>query len=220
MTGPDAEQDVFRWHATSVNVPPRLPSRSLINTLDSWSGHLVPGTPSGALPPAAGRTSRASPPARCHARPRAAIKAITAMTACQPPPSPEGESALGAPLQRWLHILPSAATHSHPSQQAVTLAMTRLCLRWWPNLRLIRRSRAPPGRSTRLPPGLNRTVPCSEVRVEDLACLCLAPRSDAMSWSCQHKSYEVNPDKLNSCRARARLAATSCPGGVALSHST
>jgi hypothetical protein len=35
MTGRDAEQDVFRWQATSVNVPPRLSSLSRMNTLAS-----------------------------------------------------------------------------------------------------------------------------------------------------------------------------------------
>jgi predicted hydrolase (HD superfamily) len=37
MTGPDAEQDVFRRHATSVNVPPRLSSLGRMNTLASWA---------------------------------------------------------------------------------------------------------------------------------------------------------------------------------------
>ena len=41
MTGPAAEQDVFRRHATSVNVPPQLPSLGLMNTLASWAKHLA-----------------------------------------------------------------------------------------------------------------------------------------------------------------------------------
>ncbi len=36
--GPDAEQDVFRRHATSVNVPPRLSSLGRMNTMASWAG--------------------------------------------------------------------------------------------------------------------------------------------------------------------------------------
>ena len=41
MTGRDAEQDVFRRHATSVNVPPRLPSLGRMNTLASWAQQLA-----------------------------------------------------------------------------------------------------------------------------------------------------------------------------------
>jgi HD domain len=41
MTGPDSEQDVFRRHATSVNVPPWLSSLGHMNTLASWAGHLA-----------------------------------------------------------------------------------------------------------------------------------------------------------------------------------
>ena len=36
-----AEQDVFRRHATSVNVPPRLSSLGRMNTLASWAEHLA-----------------------------------------------------------------------------------------------------------------------------------------------------------------------------------
>src|ERR1035441_2967355 len=39
--GPDAEQDVFRRHATSVNVQLRLPSLGLMNALASWAGQLA-----------------------------------------------------------------------------------------------------------------------------------------------------------------------------------
>ena len=35
MTGPDADQDVFRRHATSVSVPPQLPSLGRMNTTAS-----------------------------------------------------------------------------------------------------------------------------------------------------------------------------------------
>ena len=38
---PDAEQDVFRWHATSVNVPPRLVSLGHMNTLASSAEQLA-----------------------------------------------------------------------------------------------------------------------------------------------------------------------------------
>ena|ERR1039457_2484643 len=41
MTGPDAEQDVFRRHAASVNVPPGLSSLGRMNTLASWAGQLA-----------------------------------------------------------------------------------------------------------------------------------------------------------------------------------
>jgi hypothetical protein len=41
MTGPGAEQDVFRRHATSVNVPPRLSSLGRMNTLASWAEPLA-----------------------------------------------------------------------------------------------------------------------------------------------------------------------------------
>jgi HD domain len=41
LPGPDAEQDVFRRHATSVNVPPRLSSLGCMNTLASWAGQLA-----------------------------------------------------------------------------------------------------------------------------------------------------------------------------------
>jgi hypothetical protein len=39
--GPDAEQDVFRRLATSVNVPPRLSSLGPMNTLASWAEQLA-----------------------------------------------------------------------------------------------------------------------------------------------------------------------------------
>ena len=41
MTGRDAEQDVFRRHATSVNVPPQPPSLGRMNTLASWAEPLA-----------------------------------------------------------------------------------------------------------------------------------------------------------------------------------
>ena len=41
MTGRDAEQDVFRRHATSVNVPPQLPSLGRMKTLASWAEPLA-----------------------------------------------------------------------------------------------------------------------------------------------------------------------------------
>ena len=41
MTGRDAEQDVFRRHATSVNVPPQLSSLGHMNTLASWAKQLA-----------------------------------------------------------------------------------------------------------------------------------------------------------------------------------
>jgi hypothetical protein len=41
MTEHDADQDVFRRHATSVNVPPRLSSLGRMNTLASWAQHLA-----------------------------------------------------------------------------------------------------------------------------------------------------------------------------------
>ena len=41
MTGRDAGQDVFRRHATSVNVPPRLSSLGRMNTLASWAQQLA-----------------------------------------------------------------------------------------------------------------------------------------------------------------------------------
>ena len=41
MTGRDAEQDVFRRHATSVNVPPRLSSLGRMNTLAPWAQQLA-----------------------------------------------------------------------------------------------------------------------------------------------------------------------------------
>ena len=41
MTGRDAEQDVFRRPATSVNVPPQLPSLGRMNTLASWAEQLA-----------------------------------------------------------------------------------------------------------------------------------------------------------------------------------
>lgn len=40
MTTPDALRDVFRWHATSVNVPRRLPSLVRMNALASWAEDL------------------------------------------------------------------------------------------------------------------------------------------------------------------------------------
>ncbi len=39
--GRDAEQDVFRWHATSVNVPPQLPNLGRMDTLASWGEQLA-----------------------------------------------------------------------------------------------------------------------------------------------------------------------------------
>ena len=41
MMGRDAEQDVFRRHAMSVNVPPQLPSLGCMNTLASWARQLA-----------------------------------------------------------------------------------------------------------------------------------------------------------------------------------
>src|ERR1700726_2187467 len=41
MKGPEAEQDVFRRHAASVNVPRRLPSLGHMNALASWAEHLA-----------------------------------------------------------------------------------------------------------------------------------------------------------------------------------
>jgi hypothetical protein len=41
MTGSDAEQDVFRRHVTSVNVPRPLFSFGRMNTLASWAEHLA-----------------------------------------------------------------------------------------------------------------------------------------------------------------------------------
>ena len=41
MTGRNAEQDVFRQHATSVNVPPRLSSLGRMTTLASWAQRLA-----------------------------------------------------------------------------------------------------------------------------------------------------------------------------------
>ena len=41
MMGRDAEQDVFRGHATSVNVPPHTPSLGRMNTLASWAEQLA-----------------------------------------------------------------------------------------------------------------------------------------------------------------------------------
>ena len=50
MPGPDAEQDVFRRPAASVNVPPQLSSLGRMNTLASWARTARPGTPPGAPP--------------------------------------------------------------------------------------------------------------------------------------------------------------------------
>jgi hypothetical protein len=41
MMGRDAEQDVFRRHATSVNVLPQLPSLGRMNMLASWAEQLA-----------------------------------------------------------------------------------------------------------------------------------------------------------------------------------
>ena len=41
MIGRPAEQDVLRWHATSVNVPPQLSSLGNMNTLASWAEQLA-----------------------------------------------------------------------------------------------------------------------------------------------------------------------------------
>jgi putative nucleotidyltransferase with HDIG domain len=41
MTGRDADQDVFRRHATSVSVPPRLSSLGRMNTMASWAEQLA-----------------------------------------------------------------------------------------------------------------------------------------------------------------------------------
>src|SRR5271170_2195439 len=41
MTGPGADQDVFRRHATSVSVPPQLPSLGRMTTLTSWAEPLA-----------------------------------------------------------------------------------------------------------------------------------------------------------------------------------
>jgi predicted HD phosphohydrolase len=41
ITAPDAQQDVFRLHATSVYVPRRLSSLGHMNALASWAEHLT-----------------------------------------------------------------------------------------------------------------------------------------------------------------------------------
>ena len=41
MTGPDVERDVFRRHATSVNVPHWLSSLGRMNTLAAWAEHVA-----------------------------------------------------------------------------------------------------------------------------------------------------------------------------------
>jgi hypothetical protein len=41
MTGRDADQDVFRRHATPVNVPQQLPSLDRMTTLASWAEQLA-----------------------------------------------------------------------------------------------------------------------------------------------------------------------------------
>ena len=41
MTGRDADQDVFRRHATSVSVPPQLSSLGRMNTTASWAEQLA-----------------------------------------------------------------------------------------------------------------------------------------------------------------------------------
>jgi len=50
MTGRDAEQDVSRRHAKSVNVPPELPSLGSMNTLASWAQQLARALLQEALP--------------------------------------------------------------------------------------------------------------------------------------------------------------------------
>jgi HD superfamily phosphodiesterase len=50
MTGRDAEQDVFRWHATSVSVPPLLSSLGRMDTLASWAQQLARALLQEALP--------------------------------------------------------------------------------------------------------------------------------------------------------------------------
>ena len=62
MTGRDAEQDVFRRPAASVNVPPQLPSLGRMNTLASWARTARPGTPPGTpAPPLGARPGRRRP---------------------------------------------------------------------------------------------------------------------------------------------------------------
>ena len=53
-------KDVFRRLATSVSVPPRLPSLGRTNTLAPWAEHLSQALLQESLP-AAGRTSKALP---------------------------------------------------------------------------------------------------------------------------------------------------------------
>jgi hypothetical protein len=78
--GHDAEQDVYRWHATSVNVPPQLPSLGRMNTLASWAGQLARALLQ-ELFPAAGRIPRASPPGHAAWHPFSALTLI-----CWKPP--------------------------------------------------------------------------------------------------------------------------------------
>ena len=50
MMGHGAEQDVFRRHAVSVNVPPQLPSLDCMTTLASWARTAGPGALQEPLP--------------------------------------------------------------------------------------------------------------------------------------------------------------------------
>ena len=59
MTGRNAEQDVFRQHATSVNVPPRLSSLGRMTTLASWAQRLAQPLLQESLPHVQGVAARA-----------------------------------------------------------------------------------------------------------------------------------------------------------------
>ena len=80
MMGRDAERDVFRRPATSVNVPPRLPSLGRMNTLASWAEQLARALLQEPLP-RRWRTSRASPPGHAAWHPFSALTPI-----CWKPP--------------------------------------------------------------------------------------------------------------------------------------
>ena len=90
--GPDAEQDVFRRPAASVNVPPRLSSLGRMNTLAPWGEQLArallqrtPAPPLGARP---GRRRPGTRPGTCprHGRRPAGSRRLAARHRLRPRP--------------------------------------------------------------------------------------------------------------------------------------
>jgi hypothetical protein len=119
--GRGAEQDVFRWHATSVNVSPQLPNLGRMDTLASWGEQLARALLQEPLP-----------------RHWAHVQGVAARARGLAPVLGADADLLEAAA--WLHdigyapALPSRACISSmaPGTCAMPSTPTPCCAAWWP----------------------------------------------------------------------------------------